>query len=75
MNDVQGFVSSPITAQMFGGAGREYRWKYGAKAETFAKISVKARKHAKNNPYAIFKEELTLEQVLESPMIFDPLTL
>ena len=25
---------------MFGGAGREYRWKYGTKRETFAKISV-----------------------------------
>src|SRR5688572_31047213 len=32
------------TAQMFGGAAREYQWKYGAKRETFGKISEKARK-------------------------------
>ncbi len=50
MIDVQGFSQAPPTAQMFGGAGREYRWKYGTKKETFAKISEKARKHAANNP-------------------------
>ena len=39
MNQVQGFTQAPPAAQMFGGAGREYRWKYGAKKETFAKVS------------------------------------
>jgi len=70
----QGFNQAPVTAQMFGGAGREYRWKYGAKKETFAQVSVKARKHASNNPLAIFNEVLTLEEVLASPEVFDPLT-
>ena len=45
MIDAQGFVQAPPAAQMFGGAGREYRWKYGTKRETFAKISAKARQH------------------------------
>src|SRR5262249_42236526 len=36
MNDVQGFTQAPPTAQMFGGAGREYRWRHGTKRETFA---------------------------------------
>ncbi|MBL8971810.1 MAG: hypothetical protein JNK56_14555, partial [Myxococcales bacterium] len=31
MNDVQGITSAPGAAQMFGGAGREYRWKYGTR--------------------------------------------
>jgi acetyl-CoA acetyltransferase len=74
MNDVQGFAQAPPAAQMFGGAGREYRWKYGTKRETFAKISSKARKHAANNPYAMFQEQLTVEEVLASPDVFDPLT-
>jgi acetyl-CoA acetyltransferase len=74
MNDLQGFTNAPATAQMFGGAGREYRWKYGTKRETFAKISEKARKHAGNNPYALFNEPLTVEEVLASPEVFDPLT-
>jgi acetyl-CoA acetyltransferase len=74
MSKVQGFSSAPPAAQMFGGAGREYRWKYGTKRETFAKISSKARKHAANNPYAMFQEQLTVEEVLASPDVFDPLT-
>jgi len=61
MNEEQGFNQAPPAAQMFGGAGREYRWKYGTKKETFAKISAKARQHASKNPYALFKEVLSVE--------------
>jgi acetyl-CoA acetyltransferase len=74
MLKVQGFNQSPPTAQMFGGAGREYRWRYGAKRETFGKISEKARAHAANNPYAVFNQRLTLDEVMASPEVFDPLT-
>jgi sterol carrier protein 2 len=74
MNKVQGFTQAPPAAQMFGGAGREYRWKYGTKRETFAKVSSKARKHAANNPYALFTEQLSVEEVLAAPEVFDPLT-
>jgi sterol carrier protein 2 len=74
MNKVQGFTSAPPAAQMFGGAGREYRWKYGTRKETFAQISVKARKHAAKNPLAIFRQELSLEEVMAAPEVFDPLT-
>ena len=74
MLDQQGLNSAPIAAQMFGGAAREYRYKYGTKRETFAQISVKARKHAKNNPLAIFNNELSLEEVMASEEVFDPLT-
>jgi len=74
MSKEQGFNSSPAAAQMFGGAGREYRWKWGTKKETFGKISEKARKHAANNPYAVFTEKLTLEDIMASAEVFDPLT-
>jgi acetyl-CoA acetyltransferase len=74
MNDLQGFTQAPPPAQMFGGAGREYRWKYGTKRETFAKISEKARKHAANNPYALFNTPLSVEEILASEEVFDPLT-
>jgi sterol carrier protein 2 len=70
----QGVNSAPFAAQMFGGAGREYRWKYGTKKETFAKISEKARKHAANNPYALFNTLLSVEEILASEEVFDPLT-
>jgi acetyl-CoA acetyltransferase len=74
MQDVQGFTAAPPAAQMFGGAGREYRWKHGTKRETFAKIASKARSHAAKNPYALFKEELDVDAILASPEVFDPLT-
>jgi len=74
MNEEQGFTSAPPAAQMFGGAGREYRWKHGTKRETFAKISAKARQHAAKNPYALFKEVLSVEEIMASPEVFDPLT-
>jgi len=74
MNEEQGFNSAPPAAQMFGGAGREYRWKHGTKKETFAKISAKARQHAAKNPYALFKDVLSVEEILASPEVFDPLT-
>ena len=74
MNKLQGFTQAPPAAQMFGGAGREYRWKYGTKRETFAKVAAKARKHASSNPYALFNQVLSVEEILASDEVFDPLT-
>jgi acetyl-CoA acetyltransferase len=74
MNQVQGFTAAPPAAQMFGGAGREYRWKYGTKRETFGKVSEKARKHAANNPFALFNQVLSLDEIMASEEVFDPLT-
>ncbi len=74
MNGVQGLNAAPGAAQMFGGAGREYRWKYGTRRETFAKVAEKARKHAAKNPFALFRETYTVEEILASPEVFDPLT-
>src|SRR3989344_5423233 len=49
----------PIAAQLFGGAGRMHMQLYGTRADTFARIAVKARQHAQNNPNAIFRQPLT----------------
>lgn len=74
MIDTQGMSAAPPAAQMFGGAGREYRWQHGTKRETFGKISEKARSHASRNPYALFNQKLSLEEVMASEEVFDPLT-
>ena len=74
MMDEQGFSGAPPAAQMFGGAGREYRWQHGTRRETFGKIAVKARRHASKNPYALFSQVLSLEEIMASEEIFDPLT-
>ncbi len=64
----------PAAAQFFGGAGNEYSAKHGTRRETFAKIASKARAHAQHNPYAIFKNQLSVEDVLGSPHIYGPIT-
>ncbi|MCG8672511.1 MAG: lipid-transfer protein [Pseudomonadales bacterium] len=74
MLDSQGFTSAPPAAQMFGGAGREYRWEHSIKRETFGQIAVKARDHASRNPYALFNQPMSLEEIMASEEVFDPLT-
>ena len=64
----------PPAAQLFGGAGRAHMEKFGTSPEAFARIAVKARQHAANNPFAVFTEPLTVEEVLASPPQTTPLT-
>lgn len=58
---------APMALKMFSGAGISYQQKYGAKDETFAKIRAKASQHAVHNDKAIFRSEVTVEEVMESP--------
>ncbi len=75
MRDLQGFDEKlPVAAQLFGGAGRMHMQLFGTRASTFARIAVKARRHAAANPLALFQAPLSVEEVLASPMVFDPLT-
>jgi acetyl-CoA acetyltransferase len=75
MANLQGVdKQAPGAAQYFGGAGREYAEQYGTRDETFAKIAEKARKHAANNPYAVFRNQLSVEEIMASPHIYGPLT-
>lgn len=64
----------PMAARYFGAAGAAYTEKYGTKPETFASVTVKSRKHAANNPYAVFRAPLSLEEVMASQHISGPLT-
>jgi acetyl-CoA acetyltransferase len=71
----QGFdEAAPRAAQFFGGAGMDYMKQYGIRPDTFGRISVKARQHAARNPLAVFRQTLTLEEVMASPTVFGPLT-
>ncbi|MFJ8577258.1 lipid-transfer protein [Micromonospora sp. NPDC093277] len=73
-NRIQGGSDAPLAARYFGGAGAAYAQRFGTRPETFAKIAVKARQHAANNPYAVFRDPVTVEEVLASPHIHGPLT-
>jgi len=75
INRVQGDVADvPLAPRYFGGAGAAYCEKYGMDPAVFAQISVKSRRHAAGNPYAVFTAPVTAEEVLASPAIFGPLT-
>lgn len=67
-------VLFPPAPWMFGAAGREHMKEYGTTAEHFAKIGFKNHKHSVNNPYSQFRDEYTMDQILDSRMIYDPLT-
>jgi len=47
----------------------------GVTREQLAQVSVKNHRNGVDNPYAMFRKPFTLEQVLASPVVCDPLTL
>lgn len=61
----------PLALRYFGGAGLAHMQQYGTQLSTFAKIRAKASRHAVNNPLALFKKEVTEEEVMASPMMWD----
>ncbi|MGC0364432.1 sterol carrier protein 2 [Rhodococcus sp. 27YEA15] len=65
---------SPVAPRYFGNAGLEHMERFGTAPETFAQIAVKARKHAAGNPYAVFRNPVTVEEVMASPKIYGELT-
>lgn len=62
-------VQLPLALRYFGGAGLTHMQRYGTKLETFAKIRAKASRHAVNNPLALFRKELTVEDVMNDQVI------
>lgn len=59
----------------FAFAAQRHMEEFGTTREQMAKVSVKNHANGALNPYAQFNKPLTLEQVLNSPMIADPMTL
>jgi acetyl-CoA acetyltransferase len=54
---------------------RRYMHEYGATSEQFARVAVSHRANAGRNPRAVFREPITVEDVLNSRLIADPLHL
>ncbi len=54
---------------------KKHMEKYGTTLQQLAKVSVKNHFNGSLNPYAQFQKLLTVEEVLNSPMIADPITL
>mgnify|MGYP001817382184 CR=1 FL=1 len=60
---------------LFAGLFREHSRRYGTTVEQMAKVGVKNHHHGALNPRAQYREEVTVQQVLEAREIADPLTL
>jgi acetyl-CoA acetyltransferase len=54
-------------------AARRHMHEYGTTSEQLAEIAVAAREHARLNPRALYRDPLTVDDVVSSRMIADPL--
>lgn len=68
--ELVGNAHIPLALRYFGGAGLAHMQRHGTTLEDFARIRAKASRHARNNPLALFRQEVTVEQVMASPEIW-----
>ncbi|MFF3454569.1 acetyl-CoA acetyltransferase [Streptomyces sp. NPDC002730] len=55
-------------------AARRHMHEYGTTLEQLASVAVQARANAAANPDAMFREPITVDEVLDGPLIADPFT-
>ena len=60
---------------LYAAKARKWMEKTGAEASDFARVVVKSRRAGSLNPHAQFRNETSVEEVLASRMVSDPLTL
>ncbi len=54
-------------------AAQRHMYEFGTTSAQLAEVKVAAAHHAKYNPNAMLRDPVTVDQVLESPMVSDPL--
>lgn len=65
-----GYPEAPVGLRMFGAAGKHYMDKHGVTPDLFAKVAVKTRTHAIQNPMALLNTPLTVEEVLDAKVVY-----
>ena len=65
-----GDTGLPLALRYFGGAGKAHMDEFGTPVEAFAKIRAKASRHAAKNPVALFRKEVTAEEVMADKVIW-----
>jgi acetyl-CoA C-acetyltransferase len=61
------------TANQYALCAQRHMYEFGTTSEQLAWIKVAASHHAQHNPHAMLRDVVTVEDVLNSPMITDPL--
>ena len=64
---------APATANMYAMCAMRHMHQYGTTSEQLAWVKVAASHHAQHNPHAMLRDVVTVEEVVNSPMIADPL--
>jgi acetyl-CoA C-acetyltransferase len=63
----------PVTANVYAMCAMRHMYEYGTTSEQLAWIKVAASHHAQYNPHAMLRNVVTVEEVVNSPMVSDPL--
>ena len=63
----------PVTVNLYAMAAQRHMYQYGTTSEQLAWVKVAASHHAQHNPNAFLRKVVTVEDVVNSPMIADPL--
>jgi acetyl-CoA acyltransferase len=72
---IGGEPSGSLFMDVYAYLARDYMAASGATTRDFARVAVKNHRHGVANPKAQYREELTVDQVLASRVVSDPLTL
>ena len=67
------FIYGPTVVNMYAMAANRHMHEFGTTSEQMAWIKVAASHHAQHNPHAMLRDVVTVEDVVNSPMIADPL--
>jgi acetyl-CoA C-acetyltransferase len=67
------FPFGPTVANMYAMCAKRHMYQYGTTSEQLAWIKVAASHHAQHNPLALLRDVVTVGEVVQSPMIADPL--
>ena len=66
--------SRSLFMDIYAAAARAHMQRFGTTKEHFARIAVKNHYHGSLNPHAQYREVYSLEEILASPLIAEPLT-
>ncbi|KPK47970.1 MAG: thiolase [Dehalococcoidia bacterium SM23_28_2] len=66
--------SRSMFMDLYAMAARDHMRRYGSTKEQFARVAVKNHYHGSLNPHAQYRERYTLEEILASPLVAEPLT-
>jgi acetyl-CoA C-acetyltransferase len=63
----------PATQNLYAMVARRHMHEFGTTSEQLAWIKVAASQHAQHNPHAMLRKPVTVEEVVNSPLVADPL--